>query len=803
MKKCFFILLCLFYTILTQAQQISPYQKQLLKQYGKDPANPPLTNQQKQWMKQMGISSNTDPKKAALTAKNANNTVKSQLNGQSVPVRDPKRIAKVNKKLLTYPQLTSFINDLNTAVEKRLTGIDPAMMNQFAKDVQSNDPDPNALANAASNAMILGDIDPAIWLMGKACQNNPKDANTLNNYAAFLLMCGAQEYAIPILNRLNADYPQNSTILNNLGQAWFGLGEIKTAKNYLDSAIIRFPGHSQATATESQIAENEGNIDYALKEEEESIQSGFSEAKANRIENLGGELSRKHFASESWLPEDPTWFSSILQKRPAGYYYSVSQRNEELPKWAEFFTACGQKQQEMMNKISSLGQAPPPKPPTHPNPNIIVVPSYICKKFQAKLKVLKKEHQDFEDRLGNASLPLTNKVLEKVNNVILESGSASKEKACQLVNQLEADLFEFQAQFEKNDHEFVKQGANLLAELIYTSKYAENKEKDYLFDQFAYQGEFLNLVMGFNPSYATAPFDLNFSAINAQLMWGGVPEVCPQPIPPKREIIPAELPDYDIISCKTKSTLGHKIIATITIECNVMTVEISGNYLPVHGKYKENWVKNQMIEVSGGVSVKAGGVGIGVDVGMDNKGNKSGSVSIGGKIGDVGVSATAGGNIDPNGNVTGNGGVSATVGIVSIGGTATVDNNGNISSQAQVGIKEGGVSAQGTINSNLDVGGKVSVSGSSNLISDVTGPAASKGGVNAGTTIELDNNGISNVTVTAGGSGSINLSGGDSNNTIGQQIGVSGTNTTTYVWSAGGNSSVSGTLSGMGMTGKW
>ena len=135
-------------------------------------------------------------------------------------------------------------------------------------------------------------------------------------------------------------------------------------------------------------------------------------------------------------------------------------------------------------------------------------------------------------------------------------------------------------------------------------------------------------------------------------------------------------------------------------------------------------------------------------------------------------------------------------------GAATVDKNGDITSQAQVGIKAGGVSAQGNINSNLDVTGNVKVSGSTSVINNVTGPLQSNASVSSVTTIELDSNGISDIKGNVSGSASSNISGGDSNNVIGTQIGANTGATGTYVWNAGGNISLGGTLSGLNFGGK-
>ncbi len=790
MNKYIFIFL-LFVSVQLNAQKPAS---------NKDPEQMPLTQQQKQILKQMGINAST-PEEAMKQMNQMKNSPLVMMKGENIPTKDPKRIALINKKILSNQELFSFINKLHTAIEKRFSGIDSVMLNKYSQDLQNQYPNTDIISNIASEAMIIGDKQPALWLMGKACLVKPNDPNTLNNYAAFLLMCGAQEYAIPILNRLNVDYPNNSVILNNLGQAWFGLGELGKAKKYLDSAIIRFPGHSQATNTESEMEENNGNTDQAVASAKESLQSGYSDTKVKHIEDMGGEIGKGDISANMSMPEDPVGFSKVLAFRPSSYYYSINERDNVLPKWADFLAGCYQQLGVLSQKMNDLQISEPPTVPINSNPKIRIEPSFMCNKYKAKFKILKKEFDEFEERVSKASLPLYSAVLEKVNETIENGSTASKEKACQLIKDFQAKMFELQSKFELNDRSFVKQASVLLSELIYVKKFSTTDERSYQLDQLAYQSNFFTYALGSAPIRATAPFDINEASINGQLLWSGVPEVCPHKTPESKPI-PKELPDFDIISCKDKSIFGHKDGISFTLECNVMTTEISDKYLPIHVKYKENWVKNQMIEVAGGVSVKVGGVGVTVGGSVDDKGNKSGSISVGGKVGDVGLGGTVGANVDGNGNVTGTAGVTATVGIISIGGTATVDKNGDITSQAQVGVKAGSVSAQGNINSNLDVTGKVSVSGSSSVISNVTGPLQSNAGVSSVTTLELDANGISDIKGNVSGSASSNISGGDSNNVIGTQIGANTSATGTYVWNAGGNTSLGGTLSGLSLGGK-
>lgn len=88
---------------------------------------------------------------------------------------------------------------------------------------------------------MMGKVEFALYIMGKACIDDPSNTDNRNNYAAMLSMCGAPQLAIPLLNSLNQRFPKNSTVLNNIGQAWFGLGDIDKANAYLTVLPDCFP----------------------------------------------------------------------------------------------------------------------------------------------------------------------------------------------------------------------------------------------------------------------------------------------------------------------------------------------------------------------------------------------------------------------------------------------------------------------------------------------------------------------------------------------------------------------------------
>ncbi len=791
MKKYIFSLLVL--TAMQLHAQQSPVK------YNRQQAEKMLSPQQKAMLKQMGVAVPNQKMDAGQMQQDQQNYFE-KIMGENVPQPDAKRLAAVNNKILSREELLVFISKVHDAIEKKLHGFDVGMMNKFSKNIQQKNPGTNALGAMASTAMILGEIDPALWLMGKACMENPDEPNTLNNYAAFLSMCGAQEYAIPILNRLNIEYPKNSTILNNLGQAWYGLGKLDRAKKYLDTAAIIFPGHSQATATKSKIAEKEGNTKEAVALEKQSIKTAYSEAKRKRIKKLGSDIGKGDISSHLRMPEDPVGFDRILDSRPEHYYYSEGDRDELGQKWGNYIAGCAELSERIKGQLLSLvkeGEARLGVPPA-PNgsANTIVVPSFTCAKYAVLLKKLEEEYREFTVKVFKRSDEIQNLMQAQVNESIIKYGEAGTDGArCEALKEAQAKLFALQKQLEAHDNAVVKKAAHLLKELIYTAKYASTNELDYKMVQLGYEGEFLRFATGRETS--TSPFDFQPSCANCSNFFEGVSvETCPVR-PKKGKTVPVELPDFDIVNCKEKNTFGDERLIYFTLECNVMTTGINGEYLLLDGKYKENWVKDQMIEVTAGAKVKINGVTVSVEAGADDKGNTSGTIGIGGKVGGVGLGGTAGVNVDANGNVTGRGVVTATVGIVSVGGTVTVDRNGDVSSEGRVVINGGTVKVQGTVDDQGNPTGRIDIGKTIGIIENTTGPLHTNVETKVGMTIELDRNGISDVTTTVSGNAAGDLGGGDPNNTIGNRIGVNTGATGTYVWNAGGNTSLSAVLSGL------
>src|SRR5690606_32110633 len=130
--------------------------------------------------------------------------------------------------------------------------------NEGYEYIRSNSSNAGEAGTMAVGLWMAGQPQLALLTLGRICAGDAGNTDNLSNYSALLSMQGAEHLAIPILNNLHQKFPKNSTMLNNLGQAWFGLGEIGKAENYLDSAIRIYAYHPQANLTKSLIEESKG-----------------------------------------------------------------------------------------------------------------------------------------------------------------------------------------------------------------------------------------------------------------------------------------------------------------------------------------------------------------------------------------------------------------------------------------------------------------------------------------------------------------------------------------------------------------
>lgn len=222
-----------------------------------------------------------------------------------VPEKDLARIASIPKTPLTKSSLPAYLVATDAKVILQIKPQSKSKGDEIYKLIKAEHNSAIETGNAAAGLWMMGRVELAIYIMGKACIDDPSNTNNLNNYASMLSMSGAEQLSIPILDNISRSFPQNSTILNNLGQAWFGLGDVDKSEKYLDSTIRIYAYHPQANFTKSFIEENKGNVQAAIESAKRSIKSGYSNEKETRLNKLGYDLDSKDIYWDKPMPQDP------------------------------------------------------------------------------------------------------------------------------------------------------------------------------------------------------------------------------------------------------------------------------------------------------------------------------------------------------------------------------------------------------------------------------------------------------------------------------------------------------------------
>lgn len=253
-----------------------------------------------------------------------------------VPVRDAARIASI-PATPSAAAMPAYVKKLETGIAAML---DPATKNEAEKFYAAAIADKSTTPANAAIGLWMGRMPlPAIYLMGKAAAMDPSDPNTLNNFASMLTMAGAEHLALPMLMHLNAQYPGNSTVLNNIGQAWFKLGEISKADQYLNNALAVYPNHSQANMTKAKILESKGDLNGAAQAVMRSMDETYNTHKADQLRKYGKEKTYepKRMKLPSRMPADALGLEKFSwPSYPFGTRISLESEKE----WRAFRELC-------------------------------------------------------------------------------------------------------------------------------------------------------------------------------------------------------------------------------------------------------------------------------------------------------------------------------------------------------------------------------------------------------------------------------------------------------------------------------
>lgn len=213
---------------------------------------------------------------------------------------------------------------------------------------------PVAVGNAAVGLWMVGRLQVALHLMGKAVADDPANTDNQCNYAAMLTMSGGAELAIPTLEKLAGKFPENSTVLNNLGQAYYLAGDEEKADKTLTRALAVAPSHPQAAATQSQIASSKGDNAKAVALARAAVQRSVSRDKLNNLRKLGYKLTLEDLKGARPTNPDPLGLENFVH--PA-FPIDATEENRTHREWAAFNKNISTRVETLLKRVNTL-QAP-------------------------------------------------------------------------------------------------------------------------------------------------------------------------------------------------------------------------------------------------------------------------------------------------------------------------------------------------------------------------------------------------------------------------------------------------------------
>lgn len=612
------------------------------------------------------------------------------------PRKDPVRIQQANQWVLSSnAQLASYLENLRKAVGAKLapsvTKAGMELLNQFPSAYQTA----HHYSNAAAGCWVAGYPQLGLWIAAQASVKNPgANNNALNNYAAMLTMLGAEQYAIPILNRLHGRFPANYSILNNLGQAWYGLGEFGKAKQYLDSAIIRFPGCAQALQSRAMLEDAQGLTADAIADMKAAARAAYTQERERALKKKGVELTAEDIPLRPAPTGDPLGLEKMIIP---GYPHSRNECYDLKPKWDYFknsLDALDEKlkaeEESLKGKLENLNQLRASMAGKPMNDDDVQKAGwslpFATKAWLQKEKLMERMYPENVYGSDEARKKIAS-VEEKVIQLSDERDRTIREglKSCSCNTRGEGDCVNKECAckvIEKGVDAFIDKSNALLEEannlkLDYSRKYLN---EDAYYSQFAMSdAEFALYQNGLKQQYVSLLRSIEPNLIIAS----GVPVLLNGPCNADLSNGSGHgLLDFDSLKCPIENSFRVPGIGSITLRCNQMTTEFAPMFLGVKGKYTENWWTGQVSNASFGFEVdvtKAVTVGVSVEGNFDKNGFVNGNVKVEGEVGLVGAGDHESGSPVQVG-------VSGTVGV-----TIEIDQNGisdvNVSGDVKAGAE--------------------------------------------------------------------------------------------------------------------
>lgn len=255
--------------------------------------------------------------------------------------------------LASSPALAQFGTETTVAVGRKLSPESREFAGKI-KDELGPGVSPAALGNVAVGLWMTGRLQVALQLMGQAVAADPANTDNQCNYAAMLTMSGGASQAVPALEQLARKFPANPTVLNNLGQAYYLAGDEEKSEKALGRALAVAPGHSQAAATQSEIAEHKGDTAKAVALAKQAVQGSISQEKLNHLRKLKYKLTLEDMKSSRPGDPDPLGLKNfVLPPFPT----TAVEENRTHREWAAFNQEIQTRSEALQKQLNAL-QAP-------------------------------------------------------------------------------------------------------------------------------------------------------------------------------------------------------------------------------------------------------------------------------------------------------------------------------------------------------------------------------------------------------------------------------------------------------------